>query len=307
MLSCGAMRARLLSGLLFGLLGGCAPAPADDTAPVTDPTRWAAADGETEARVPLTPAELEEGLAEVIAYLHRLDPLTQHEAWTEVFRGNAEADGCPDLGLHNGQDYWNDDCTTAAGAQFNGWMLNFRQGGWDEGTVHVNQYNWLSGHAFVAPPDGTLLQSFGDVELLLGEDAAGWAIYSGFVYGDFSWDDPAAVGTWLQEDESNETYFRYEDHGSWQSASIDAAITYFEGPVLAARLEALTLDDAPDSCAAEPVGRVRLRDTTGFWVNLDFGDDCDGCTEATLDGASLGTVCADFSPLVDWQEWPWVP
>ncbi len=264
-----------------------------------------------EEGAPLAPEALEEGLTEIIAYLVRQDPLLQHEAWTEVFWGNAEDGVCPIVGDHNGQDYWREDCTTSAGARFNGWSLNFREGGWiDEQGMEVQQYNWLSGHATIELPDGSRLQNFGDVELLIAR-GPDYDLLEGFVFGDFSWDDPSADGSWLQEEISGEIYFRFEDHGSHRTAGYEGGLTFLTGPVLAGRLEGLYLDGAPGACALEPQGRVRLRDAQGGWVEVDLGAggaaeaDCDGCGVASQDGAELGPVCADWTPFLSWSGWPW--
>lgn len=303
---------RFAVSLLAALAVACGPdVEPGDTDAANLPTAWDPGLTETARTEPLSTAELEEGLAEALAYLHRQDPLFHHEAWTEVFWDNAETESCPVLGEHNGQDYWRDDCTTSGGARFNGWTLNFRRGGWmhDEG-MRVVQYNWLSGHAYIVTPAGVHLQNFGDIELMLG-DAGDWNYMGGFVFGDFAWQDDRAVDTWLQEPVSTEIYFEFYDHGAYQSAWYDGGMTYLLGPVLAARFEEIVMDDAPGSCAREPSGGVRLRDHAGLWVDVAYGatgeDDaaCDGCGDASFEGAALGQVCADWTPLVTWEGWPW--
>lgn len=305
---------------LGGLVGLIACAPHDPAAADTPadsesgpPTPYEPDLTLDDQGAPLDTAALEEGLAEILAYLIRQDPLLQHEAWTQVFWDNAEDGVCPTVGDHNGQDYWREDCTTSAGARFNGWSLNFRDGGWiDEQGLNVLQYNWLSGHAFIEVPDGTRLENFGDVELLIAQ-GADHDLLEGFVFGDFAWDDPSASGTWLQEHISGELYFRFEDHGSYRTAWYQGGLTFLSGPVLAGYLDELSLDDAPGSCALEPDGRIRLRDPQGLWVEVAFGawgaEDtaCDGCGEANYEGAALGAVCADWTPLLSWSGWPWQP
>lgn len=324
-LSCArSRRGPKVSVALLLLLGGCpadspAAPPEETDTRVTSPTPYEPDLDDVEAGPALTADELSEGLAEVLVYLHGLDPLFQHDGWLTMVETWAESDVCPSIGDHNGQDYWNDDCTTDEGAHFNGWALNFRGGGWDDGTLYVREYDWLSGHAFILGSDGVLLENYGDVELLVAQDQGGYDVFSGFVYGDFSWSDARATDTWLQMAESNETYFQYEDHVEWRSAWLDAAVTYFDGPVLAARLEDVSIDDAVGSCASEPAGRVRLRDREGRWYYADFGasgaDDaaCDGCAVARMEAwdggeeAEIGAVCGDFAALVAWQGWPWTP
>jgi hypothetical protein len=61
---------------------------------------------------------------------------------------------------------------------------------------------------------------------------------------------------------------------------------------------------------------VSLRDSDGNWYDVVFDgpilyDDvidpavCDGCGEAWYRGEPMGTVCADFNALVDWEVSPW--
>lgn len=302
-----ASAAPLLAALALGCAVDEASAPTDTA---ITPTAWDPDLSEAGAAEPVDAAALEEGLAEVLVYLGRQDPLLHHEAWTEMFWGNAETTSCPVLMEHNNQDYWDDDCTTSRGARFDGWTLNFRQGGWTEGEMTVLQYNWLSGHAYIVDPTGRRIENYGDVELLLGE-AEDWDYYGGFVFGDFDYTDPVAADTWIAEPITGELYYAYYDHGSWQSAWLEGGVTSFSGPVLAARFEDVAIDDAPGSCALEPSGRVRLRDREGLWYDVDFGATdgadaaCDGCGDAALDGDAIGAVCADWTPFVAWRGWPW--
>jgi hypothetical protein len=315
--------ALLLGALLVGALGGCG-APSTPSSPSSStedglntdapdaavvPSAYDPALDDVDEAAPLGVVELAEGLNALIADLHHLDPLIHHDAYTEVFWGLAdEAARCPEIGVHNGQDYWRADCTTPAGARFNGFNLNTRGGGWTDGPLRVRSFDWVTGHSFIVDPAGQYFQSFGDVELRVSDHRDGFVQIDGFVFGDFVWEDAAAAGTWVQRPASHEIYFQFERHPSHRSALLWGGVTQLEGPVLAARFDPILLSDGPGACPREPVGgAVNLRDRAGRWYLLDWSDgDCDGCGEASLDGEPIGEVCADFGPFTGWLDWPWV-
>lgn len=287
--------------------------------PVGSPTPYAPdLDGE-DAAAPLTPADLEVGLSELVDYLTTMDAFWYHELWTDLFWGAVD-DTCPSLRVHNGMDYWNDRCTAASGVEFRGWTIGFRDGGFEEfpGQTLVN-FDWLSGHAVLLLPDGNILENFGDVEHQRRrfEGPGGTTeVWEGFVYGDFYYSGDNAEGTWLQEPVTNETYFRYEDHPAGHRAvALSAELAFLSGPVVAVRLEEFLFSDDPAYCDLEPEGEARLRDREGRWVTVVWDaaskDDpaCDGCGLATsADGEVVGEVCADFSPLLAWTGAnPWRP
>ena len=203
-------------------------------------------------------------------------------------------------------DLWRADCTTWLGARFNGFNLNVRAGGWSDGPLSVITYDWVTGHSFITSPDGIYFQSFGDVDLRVADHDAGYRVWDGFVFGDFVWDDPSVAGTWVQQPTSHEVYFAYEQHATHRTATLSGGLTQLEGPVLAALFDGLTLSTAAGGCAAEPTGRLDIRDAAGNWYALELDDGlCDGCVHYTLDGADLGEVCADWKPLTNWDGWPW--
>lgn len=277
----------------FGLAG--APSAWDPTLPD---------DG---APAPLDAAALSDGLQHLIDHLAVLDPLIHHDAYTAVFWGYADPEGgCPTMGIHNGQDLWRDDCTTAGGATFNGFNLNIRAGGWVDGPLRVLTYDWVTGHSTITAPDGTYFQSFGDVDLRVSDHVDGYRLWDGFIFGDFVWDDPSAAGTWVQQPTSHEVYFAFERHAEHRAARLSGGLTQLEGPVLAATFAELSVTNAAGACAAEPNGALELRDTAGLWYTVALGDDaCDGCAEVLLDGVVVGVACADWSPLTTWERWPW--
>ena len=309
-----------IAALFFAACAGDAAsdaaAPAAGDAAAVDPSAYVPDLPAAAAEDGLDADQLGVGLDGIITYLHHLDPLPWHEIWDDTFWGNASAD-CPVMQLHNGMHYWNDRCTSATGAEYRGWSLNLRGGGWEEGPgVTMRTFAWLSGHAVITLPDGDVLENFGDVMYQhVNEERSGGTLeaFQGFVYGDFSFTGAAGEGGWMQAPVTNETYYRYEHHpdGS-RAALIGGALAWFDGPVVAARLEDLTLADGPGACPLEPTGDILLRDNAGGWTTVAFGapgptdPTCDGCGDAARAGVDLGLVCADFSPLLAWPDGrPW--
>lgn len=313
---------RACFSLLLSALAGCGAGPkggAGAEPPLSEaeaegaepapPSAYAPALQDEGEQAPLGVAELTEGLAALITDLVHLDPLIHHDAYTQVFWTYADEPArCPEVGVHNGQDYWRADCTTPAGAQFNGFNLNIRAGGWPDGPLRVRRFDWVTGHSFIVDPAGYRFQSFGDVELRVSDHSDGFALIDGFVFGDFAWEHPSAAGTWLQRPASHEIYFAFEDHGARRATTLSGRVTYLEGPVLAANFAPLFFANGPGECALEPVGgALDLRDRAGRWYRLEYGEgDCDGCGEASLDGELIGEVCGDFRPFTAWVGWPWV-
>jgi hypothetical protein len=281
---------------------------AANSATPTSPSPWDPDLQVADPAPPLTVEQLQEGLAEGLDYLARLDPSLHHDIWYDVFLANVEDGICPEITLHNGMDHWNADCWSSDGAHFNGWNLRFRRGGWREGDLDILDYAWLTGHSFIEDPSGERVENFGDMELQVARTTAGSLRVDGFVFGDFSWTGDEATGTYLQEETSNETYFWFEDRGDWQSARYEAAINWLNGPAIALRLENVAISEAPGSCPLEPTGTIRLRDREGRWYDIVYGSSpeelCDGCGILT-DETGESEFCADFSSLVDWEGWPW--
>ena len=46
-------------------------------------------------------------------------------------------------------------------------------------------------------------------------------------------------------------------------------------------------------------GTISIRDPNGYWVRLDFSDDCSGCGEATYTETTLGDVCLDLFSIFE--------
>lgn len=69
-------------------------------------------------------------------------------------------------------------------------------------------------------------------------------------------------------------------------------------------------------CTQEPFGTISIRDDAGNWYDIVFDGPtfenpnvdlalCDGCGSTWYYGEEIGSTCADFSALLNWEEKPW--
>lgn len=163
------------------------------------------------------------------------------------------------------------------------------------------------------------------------------AVYGYQLFGDFQLTDPdgevfeagGVTGFQAQVDESSRTAL-VELTGSWvyppsphwlgEGYSGTLKIAAREGSGEDRRLNVSGGWQRPDSALytpellldstvcpeAAPTGTVQLRDPSGGWWTVDFGDACSGCgTLAWADGTEHGEVCPTLSPLLDGVEVLW--
>jgi hypothetical protein len=52
-------------------------------------------------------------------------------------------------------------------------------------------------------------------------------------------------------------------------------------------------------CDWQPVGVMSIRDPTGIWHRLDYGETCSACAQGSWGETQLGAVCPDLSPIVE--------
>lgn len=280
----------------------------------TQPSPYTYEGGATEPAPELTADEVAVGLQHAIDYTARIHPELIHDAWANTMAEHADPD-CPLVDLHNGQDHWREEpCVSQDGTTFRGWSLYYRDfPAYDSSIREERQYievGWLSGQANILSADGIHLESYGDVlhERWLSVD--GSEGHTGFVWGDFRWNDPRAEDTWLQDALTMEMYYSYIDHGSFNSVDMDLSMAFLPEPAPAVIWEALSLVSEPNSCAKEPGGTIQVRDTEGRWYEVEFdtslatGDACDGCGTVWLNEREHGTACVDWSPLLSVYEDP---
>lgn len=310
---------------IVGVLGGCGGEPAVE-----------AADTAADAHVPyvfdeeappapaLAPEELEAAVEEAVARAFTLNASPVFPAYAAAMAG-AEA-GCPDWYEADGNVYWYDQCTASTGARFEGY--SFYQvyadtpsgdGGFLDGEAvyGVAQVTTADGHTFEA--GGSAYAYSVDYYDADGVTVAYSAIASA-VAGAFLWDGPEADGTWLGSAISPDLSMyaliapAYDARGAW----LDGGLSGLGGAVDTVVFEDLFLYDAVlgSTCPTEPGGLVSVRDGNGDWYDVLFDGPaeygatsdvalCDGCGVAFFRGEEVGTVCADFGPLLAWEASPW--
>ncbi|MFN7142291.1 MAG: hypothetical protein ACK4YP_00820 [Myxococcota bacterium] len=262
---------------LLALLHACSPSPA----PADD------------AEVPLPPAVLspEEAVAAVITGTqHGLpDPVELFTTYLGLLALGDE--GCPGPGEQlidtvvplTG-------CTSASGVTYAGVSIVERE---EHALPGQSGKSVLLGGDFgIVDLDGHTFAQGGHVR---------WAARSRYGAATF---ETEAFGT-----------FAYGGGSPWLAAGVSAVLTMgLEAPRDGAPVLTLSgglgtegvdlwfedLRFDPEACAAGPAGgAVEVRDPSGAWWTLDFGDRCDGCGALTYPGTDAGDACVDLLPLAE--------
>lgn len=287
------------------LIQGCA-APEGDSLP----SAWVYAEDERDA-APLSVAEVEEALGEVLATVLRVDPILPIEAFSAA-RNHGDT-ACPVVTDHSNQDVVSGDCTANSGYTYLGYALINRMSEVEieyEGERHYHHtFDWTTGLLRILGPDGHTLEILGDDLYREYLDDDGNVVLQMYLWGDFYADNGPEENTWLAQQVGVELHFsatRREDGnvGTWSGG-----LSRLQGVAKAAVLHDLAVDSTPEGCAMEGVGDVDLLAENGVWhtVHFDGAAACDGCGEVTVEGASIGEACIDTSGLSTWEERPWVP
>ncbi len=301
-------------GLWMGL--GC-PADAPPEAPgddIVEPLPWTFSAPERGEEVDLVAiaSALDQGVLDAMA----IDARQVVDAYVDRLATSADV-GCPQVTADGlGNTYWLSGCTTDDGTSFGGFLFQ-SNGGTDGGFSFVGDA--LNGNARITSGDGSTIDIQGSVGFLQGETLDGSAdVVFSEVSGGFAL-DPAPPG-WLASGPQ-----------SVEIAIVGIALRAIAGTIVQVTGSVVTAGDdgtvavlfdetamasGPlSACDEEPGGIVEVRDPAGRWIEIAFdgpvldvspGDAtaCDGCGLATLDGAELGTVCADFTPWLSWEALP---
>lgn len=301
------------------LLLSCAASPGagDPTSPepTAPDTSTPSPDPDVEAPAAPSPpdlAQVQEGLAQLVARSRALDPWTVSVVHDHTLA--AAADGCPALSEFNGQDYWSDDCETAAGVAFQGWSLSARldQMVLSDGRTASDHFH-LTGAMQVAWPDQGTVDLFGDVWATQVDRAEGQpGTLDLELSGRFRTDRADQQDTWLALDTDVRAAIATEDDGLARKWSADLRLAWQAEGLGAAVIEGLVVRADGDGCTVE--GQPwRLWWADAGWVEVSLaavdGAGCTACGPAVADpagaAAQLGEACVDLGPLVDWTGAPW--
>ena len=298
------------------------PVPEPGVEAVLEPTPYVVVDEASEVE-PLTPEVLAVGITQAIDSLLHVDPVPFHEKY-EGLREGMDDGYCPyyypDYYEDYGQYYWIDSCSSDMGGNFAGNGRSYLLEPYVNDEYEYEHVGYFYGSARIEGADGEVMSAAGYSSAQeYRHSGNGYTYYYHDMWGEFSAENLGLEDTWLT------TNWRL-DHTLSANISpeggkyiyLNSALSNMEGPINAAVLEGVMVYDAlrGSPCPQEPSGLFSLRDSEGRWYEVEFDGlpsggtamyppDCDGCGEAWLDGVSVGTVCPDFSALLDWEGRPW--
>lgn len=243
---------------------------------------------------------------------------------------------CPNYTeTEGGSHFWDGACSTSAGAYYHGAAFYYRvtesplTGGALGGLSTfvpvqlISDEVTLSGQGLFgqvdsATKEGDAFRCSCRAVALYGYDARTTEmVWYNHTYGPITWTGESAAASWLgTEQRAHLSQFaRYVPSSGRKARSVEGIVNGLAAPYTSVELALDLTVDGADPCAKEPVGTVAVRDqVTGYWIQVAMdveadtpGSDprCDGCGEASLNGAPLGTVCADFTTMYDYADAPW--
>lgn len=253
---------------------------------------------------PLTTAELEAAAAEVVATLIETSPRDPPEAHRTLTAHMDET--CPETEQNGPQLATAGDCTTADGWSWYGVGVysifeNQQVLLKDIDSFH-REWQYSHGNNRVIGPDGQTTNLLG-MSWYRDWDDEGTRAITVELWGQFWTDDPQLDDPWFTTAIGSELDVDLRVEGGGVTGTWTGGFSRLDGSVWA-----FTFDLAVDSgTCVEPTGTIQLQDTAGDWYTLtwDGSTTCDGCGTASSDLGDLGTVCADFSPLTEWEDDPW--
>lgn len=243
------------------------------------------------------------GIERSIYWLLRADPNLPYEAFSSYLA--QMQDDCPSSEDHHAQLLNLGDCSDSVGNRFYGyqistnvWDSNISYNGID--ALHHN-FRWMTGTARYEMADGRQFESMGDALLqdYITED--GFRGLYMYLWGDYRRiNDP--TDDWMTDGIGVEMVMEaHQSADGWQSLWNGGIIRIPD------TFPAFSLKDFQinDTCPLEPQGTLKLWDPNQRWYDITYDTNCDGCAQVTQNGTELGSVCADYSPLTNWEEQPW--
>ncbi|MCB9764988.1 MAG: hypothetical protein H6739_34765 [Alphaproteobacteria bacterium] len=313
------MYVRLLIAIV--VLGGCRDPEPVDSAPDAPliPSAWEV-DVPAEDTEPLTVAQIEAALPGLLALMLELDAVDVMALYDErVAMGEP---GCPYREVVESEDeegtiseYWyGDGCVTSQGVTFDGYTYYREYDARRQADGLTYAGSDIKGNAVVVDDAGTFVAG-GVAYLIRGADNAGrnFSTLSG-VQGTILWTGSSYPDAWFTQGVAAEL----EMQSWWRGApmiTILGPVSGLEGDIPAFSAVELTAM-AEGDCPQELGGALWLRDRAGRWSIVEFQgaispddavDDavCDGCGVLYQDNQSVGAVCVDPAPLLDWTASPW--
>jgi hypothetical protein len=332
-------RRSLLTSALLLILAACASEPdkSDDTGTAPDDSTG---DGSTDGSdgtedeivepsdepyladddgldTPELTAGLVEGIENTIAAL----PLvTADVALASYFEATADQDpGCPAWYYdEEGTPYWYGSCVTEGGTAYEGYgQLGILDGYYDG-------YNTWAGTQYygvntVVDAAGQAFTSNGGAAWATAVTDDGTVALYNAVQGDFTWEGPAADGSWMRgEAEADFNWYSAQQEGNpGGTVAINGRLAIGDLDVQTIIFELTAIDPRwGASCGEEPAGSMSVLTADGDWLDVFFDGSsweqlevepalCDGCGQAWYKGAPVGDLCLTFPALADPEHWPW--
>lgn len=312
-----------LSLSLLALAPGCAGTGGDpaDSGVTEDPYEPAPyiIDDEAPPAPSFSAEEVSAAIGDALAMLPEITGVPVFPAYFAAMEGQTA--GCPDYYEFDGNVYWYDYCTSDEGTSFEGYSFYYAYDGYEQDGL-VYDGDVLSGVARVQNAEGHLFEAGGTAGAIhaVAQDGT-YEYYQSVVQGSFGYDGPEARGTWLEDylaPDVTQLVYNVPSTGG-RAFVLDGGVADLPGafPVVVFDNVLLVNAAAGGACPQEPGGVISVRDTDGNWYDVlldgesEFGggiDDrglCDGCGTAWFRGEQVGSVCADFAALNEWEGAPW--
>lgn len=272
-------------------------------APVT-PTPWEYEAPDREIPPALDAAGVSIALGEAVAMIRWIDPRIPYDAYVEA-RTRFD-DSCPARSDHNRQDLDLGDCVDGDGTSFYGYEVSIdmhnAQVDYDGISAWHHDFRFMSGNSQMGDTDGFAMGDAGTSLFRDYDGADGLRESHSEVWGDISRvGDPH--GDWLDDALGVQLYVDSTRSHTVKTITIDGGVTRALGVARAFTYNGLVLDS--DVCSLEPSGAMGVWGDDSRWIDVFFDEICDGCGEAYRGDEALGSVCADFTPWLDWANTPW--
>jgi hypothetical protein len=242
---------------------------------------------------------------------------------------------CPNYTeVEGGNHFWDGACTTSTGAFYHGAAFYYRLDQTELGGVDLGGLTGVIAPEFFTP--GTVVSGegfFGQIDsatqegeafrcscrgvALSARSPAGDDLWFNHTYGPITWGGADAASSWLGSDQRAHLsqLARYTPSTGRRARTVSGILNGMASPYTSVDLQ-LSFDvTGADACTREPVGKLKVRDRfTGYWIEVVFDVEmgtqasdplCDGCGAASLNGAAIGNVCADFTALTSFDNAPW--
>lgn len=220
------------------------------------------------------------------------------DAYDELLAQSDEA--CPRWYTGDDGPYWADNCQAESGVSYQGFGLAYEHEGitdeWGN-TWTGRQIHCEGGLESLE----TKLTCVGGFNELVGTDANESPVF-------YSYTSPYTL-------ERNGTQITYPHMEMWAVNHPDYKAIYYSGTIISEsgliQFDETTFNNV--DCLLEPEGKqnIQVTEESTSWINLIWHGDqgaesaaCDGCADAFMNGKDIGSVCADFSVWLDWEDSP---